>query len=639
MPPTETPQPAVPTDPPLPTPTAAPTQPLGTITINGGSAEVWAWEKQVRGNLENAVCDTVQVRAGEQVVEAPFSQGAFEAAVPLKPGENVITATCGEVASEPVTYTAKLPNSPIAIIAINIANGKVLMDGSGSRPASVNPAHITEYRWGGDLVGGDAGAASIEITPPGEDGEYYFSLTVKDEAGREDTARIYFVVEQGAPRIPDYATENAAWIEDAVVYGVIPRKFGSEGFKSIEARLDALKDLGINALWLAPINRSPNGDYGYGVIDYFEIRERLGTKEDFRAFVQAAHQRGIRVLMDFVPNHSSIEHPYYQDAAAKGEESHYWNFYDRDANGDYTYYFQWQHLPNLNYSNPEVVSWMIEAMIYWVREFDVDGYRVDACWGVQQRRPEFWPWLRALIKRVKPDVLLLAEASARDPYWFTEGFDAAYDWTDALGHWAWEMVYEDRDLLLYNLRNALTNGRKGFHEDALIFRFLNNNDTGGRFITVQGVDMAKVSTLMLLTLPGVPCIYTGDEIGAAFTPYGDPLPLNWEKDPQGMFEFHKELIALRHNTPALHSRPWQLLNVDPRYAGIAYLRWTGENENPILVLLNFSEEASDFTVTLPEAFAEMAQTPLHDLLTGESVSFANGAAVTVPPMWGRVLSL
>ena len=113
---------------------------------------------------------------------------------------------------------------------------------------------------------------------------------------------------------------------------------------------------------------------------------------------------------------------------------------------------------------------MIEAFGYWVREFDVDGFRVDVAWGIRERNPDFWSEWRRALKRIKPDLLLLAEATAREPYYFDNGFDAAYDWTYRPGGWAWEIIwsaYKYR-LLSYNLTEALTNRPEGFHPDALI---------------------------------------------------------------------------------------------------------------------------------------------------------------------------
>jgi glycosidase len=333
----------------------------------------------------------------------------------------------------------------------------------------------------------------------------------------------------------------------------------------------------------------------------------------------------MRVLMDFVPNHSSAQHPYFLSAQAGGPDSPYWNFYDRDTNGEPTHYFDWTHLPNLNYENPEVRNMMIEAFAYWVREFDVDGFRVDACWGVKQRRPDFWPQWRKELKRIKPDLLLLAEASARDPYYFDKGFDVAYDWTDQLGKWAWQVVWDTYKLrlLAYNLTNALTNNRGGFHPDALIFRFLNNNDTGERFITRHGEGVTRVATTLLLTLPGVPCIYTGDERGEEFKPYEDSGPLSWIERVPGLRDYHKQLIDLRLALPSLHSRQWSPITIDPGRDEVAYgyLRYHGDREDPMIVLLNFTEKPIVFKFSLPKDFPALAQkSNLQDVLTGERVT-------------------
>jgi glycosidase len=401
-------------------------------------------------------------------------------------------------------------------------------------------------------------------------------------------------------------------------------------------------DLGINAIWLGPINAHPADDYGYAVEDYFGLDPAYGTKEDFRALVRAAHERGIRVLMDFVPNHTSNTHPYFLDAQARGAESPYWDFYDRDEPGNYTYYFEWTHLPNLNYDNPQVRRMITEAFAYWVREFDVDGFRVDVVWGVKERRPDFWLEWRRELKRIKPDLLLLAEATAREPYYFENGFDVAYDWTGRPGGWAWEIVwgaYKYR-LLSYNMMTALTNPPDGYHPDAVVFRFLNNNDTGKRFITRHGEGVTRVATAMLLTLPGIPCLYTGDEYGLDFQPYQQVEPLTFEEQYPGLRDYHKKLIALRKGFPSLHSRQWALIKPDAiRQEVFAYLRYDEEGNSPVIVLLNFSEEPAEFRFDVPEQFGTFAGT-LYDLLSRENVEASDGdrVRVSVPALKARILT-
>jgi cyclomaltodextrinase len=235
--------------------------------------------------------------------------------------------------------------------------------------------------------------------------------------------------------------------------------------------LPYLQKLGINAIWLSPINAGPDEDFGYAVTDYFSLKPRAGTKEDLSELVALAHDLGIRVLMDFVPNHTSSEHPWFRDAESRGHLSPYYSFYQRDENGQPTHYFDWTKLPNLNFDNPEVRETVQEAFVYWVREFEIDGYRVDVAWGIKERASDFWSACRQELDRVKPGAVLLAEASARDPYYIHNGFDAAYDWTDELGHWAWEDVFASRDGITGRLRTALTNDGRGYDPATVNFDF------------------------------------------------------------------------------------------------------------------------------------------------------------------------
>lgn len=634
-------------------------EPAVNLHLTGGNRDAWTWIKQVRVDVTEGECEAVIVRVKGQEYETSPEEGAFTTEIPVSQGENQVNAVCllpgsEEIQAEPVIITGRLRQVPNAVIQIALDGDRILLDGSRSTPAQDGVA-IIEYSWSarssnpaplpledGELTG-EVSRPAIAVIPPEMDGEYYVSLKVADEAGREDTSTTYFVVEEGLPRIPDYDHEHTAWIEKSVIYGVIPFLFGSPAFQAIGERLDDLANLGINVIWLGPINTHPVDDYGYAVEDYFGLDPAYGTEEDFRDLVQAAHERGIRVLMDFVPNHTSDTHPYFLDAQERGPESPYWDFYDRDAQGNYTYYFEWSHLPNLNFDNPEVRRMITEAFAYWVREFDVDGFRVDVVWGVKERRPEFWLEWRRDLMRIKPDLLLLAEATAREPYYFDNGFDVAYDWTYRPGGWSWELVwsaYKYR-LLSYNLTEALTNRPEGFHPDAVVLRFINNNDTGKRFITRHGEGVTRVATALLLTLPGIPLIYTGDEYGLEFEPYQQLEPLLFEEQDPGLRDYHKRLIALRKTLPSLYSRQMSILTLDAVPQTIfSYIRYGEPSELPVLVLLNFSEEPAEFKFDLPEEFSALAQESLYDLLSEEEVPVMEGGrmSITVPGQTARVLA-
>lgn len=406
-----------------------------------------------------------------------------------------------------------------------------------------------------------------------------------------------------------------AWVEGAVVYGVVPPLFGEDPLQDVIGRLDYLKEQGVDALWLSPLNVTDDPSaISYAVTDYLAIRPDFGTQEDFRRLVSEAHARGMRVLMDFVPNHTSTGHPHYQDTVANGRNSKHWNDYVRDKSGVAQHYFDWTNLKNLNYDEPAVQAMMIDAFSFWVREMGVDGFRVDAAWGVKDRTPSFWPRLR---QALGPDVFLLAEASARDPYYVRNGFDAAYDWTTELGKWSWETVWAKPSQAGDRLRTAL-GGRETPPER--IARFLNNNDTGARFITRFGVAQQRVAAVLLHTLPGIPVVYSGEEVGAEFEPYEDPPPLSWQ-DPHRLRPLYRKLAELRGSHPALRSGSWVEVPVRQNPGAYAFVRDAGRGAWT-LVILNFGGP-SRIELELPSAYRS-AKGSLTDLLTGRSVPVVPG---------------
>lgn len=421
------------------------------------------------------------------------------------------------------------------------------------------------------------------------------------------------------------------------MYGVVPPLFGEDRpLQAVTARLDALAELGVDLLWLAPVNETDDrGAISYSVTDYWNVRSDFGTADDLRALVREAHERGMKVLLDVVPNHTSTGHPFYRDAEARGRTSPWWSFYLRDASGEALWDFDWKHLRKLDYGNPAVRRMMTDAFAYWVREFDVDGFRVDAAWGIRDRAPDFWPALVADLRRQKEDLVLVAEASAREPYWIASGFDAAYDWTEQLGRWSWEHVFDDPARVGPALDAALASRATPMDR---VFRFLDNNDTGERFVSEHGVAFTRVAATLAHTLPGIPVIYTGEEVGAEYEPYRDPPPVVWS-DPHGLRPHYRRLAALREELPALRDGAYRRVRVVGDDAAFAFVRDAGD-AGQALVVLNFGP-AARLRLELPEA---LRASPAWDALAGRAVPVsaagsrtlevhleATSAAVLVPP--------
>ncbi|MDQ4045236.1 MAG: alpha-amylase family glycosyl hydrolase, partial [Chloroflexota bacterium] len=614
--------------------------------------------KRVTGTCPGVPSDArITLLVNDLPVPANHEGGTFSVTVRLCPGVNEVAAVAElsdgrPLRSHAVTHAVRLSPRPTARITLQVIGKSVVLHGGDSAPSEYDGAPIRTWTWtvsAGDLqplvVHGAAGSddvtemwgagETLTVALPPVDGEYYASLRVLDEVGRTDVATARLVVEAGVGLPMNALSEPAAWVDQAVVYGMVLRNFTGEGFRGATDRMNELADLGITAIWLAPITGGVSGDFGYAVTDYFGVREKYGTLDDLRALVDAAHSRGIRVLMDFVPNHTSVHHPYFMDAEEHGKTSPYYDFYDRDDAGAPTHYFNWSKLPNLNFDNPEVRRFITEAFTFWIQECDVDGFRVDAAWGIRERRPDYWHEWSTELNRIKPDSLLIAEASARDPFYVHNGFDAAYDWTDELGVWAWTDVFTGDLPVGMAMRHALTMGGKGYDENALVFRFLNNNDTGPRFLTTHGLGCYRVAMAMLMTLPGIPCIYTGDEVGGEFQPYEDTGVIDWS-DPCDLQPFVRRLIQLRKEHPGLHSRTWEHIEIEPAGHLFGYLRESADRSERLMVALNFS--ANDIVAAMPlpaGTGSSLSRTCLVDLWAGDKFQAESGDGLFVAvPAWG-----
>ena len=632
------------------TPPPAASSPASTVerlvsfhTLGG---DAFAWSERVTGTT---ACPDVRLTRNGSPLDVPVevSGSGFEARVPLDAGRNEIVASCptggGETRSEPLVWDERLRPGPRAEIDVAVRGNDVVLDGRSSQAAEPDGAKIVRYAWhrdarhpspltlasGRPLLGSVVGGPRLELRSPPSDGEYYASLTVTDARGRTDTSTTYFAVHGGVPKAVDMMTQHPAWIDRAVMYAPIPTLWGNGGPNAVDRRLGYLKELGVDALWLWPPAEQRATGEEYAITDYFKLDGSWGPASAFKRMVDDAHRLGMHVLLDIVPNHMSDQSPYFLDTKAHGKRSHYYDFFDRDSYGSPTHYFDWSNLPNLNYDNPEVRAMIVEAFVHWIRDYGIDGFRVDAAWGVERRRPSFWPELRRQITRVDPDILMLAEGSAVDPYYFSHGFDVAYDWTNQPGQWAWTSVFDFPTESGALLAPAVTNDPKGYAPNAIILRFINNNDTGIRFIDQYGPKLTRVAATLQFTLPGLPAMFAGDEIGASYEPYSNLTPIPW-KDRYGLRPFYETLIRIHHDVASLHSHDVDVLeaNADSTFA---YLR-PASGGPPVLVLLNFGEKQPAFSVSMTPALAgAVGGGTMRDLLTGHTVHLdVRNGSVSVP---------
>jgi cyclomaltodextrinase / maltogenic alpha-amylase / neopullulanase len=603
------------------------------LDLEAADADVWAWEVLVAGRrIGQATIERCTVVVNGTPRPAEVAGERFSARVPLPPGVSTVAASCatdrGELRSTSVRYDVRLIDRPKARARATLDGGKLVLDGTASRPGEYAGAPLARWQWTSrtDLVRAPerpvGEEATTTIPAPAPDGEHRYRLRVTDAQGQTDEAGVVVSVIQGGAAIRA-ESEGPAFLEDAIVYGIVPPLHGEPPLRAAAGALDSIAALGATAVWLPPLFGTVPGDFGYAVTDYEHVRADYGTAEDLRAFVAAAHGQNLRVILDFVPNHTSKEHPYFRQTGTLGSRSHYFGFYERDAQGQATHYFDWKHLPNLGYGSPEVRRWMTEMASDWVRAFGVDGYRVDAAWGVARRHPPFWPAWSAELRRIDPELVLLAEASAREPYYPSHGFDAAYDWTEELGQWAWKDVFTSKAGIAQRLHDAVLRTAETATRVDRVLRFLNNNDTGARFISRYGEEMTRVATAALLTLPGIPCLYDFDEVGGEFEPYAGLTPVRPTPRPL-LRDWHEKLIRLRRATPALRGRGFSPLLVDAEREVYAYVRQGSRPDELALVVLHFGALPVPLHLALPERFAALRGGALRDLLTRRTFTTRGG---------------
>ena len=332
----------------------------------------------------------------------------------------------------------------------------------------------------------------------------------------------------------------------AVLYEMNIRQLTPEGtFEAAAKHLPFLRDLGVDAVWLMPPypigkegRKGALGSY-YSVQDYCDVNPEFGTLEQFDEFVAEAHRLGMKVLLDWVANHTA------RDARWLREKSYDW--YERDAQGAAAVPWDWTDTAKLNYANHDVWRGLIDAMLYWIENRAIDGFRCDMAMLVPI---EFWQEVSAALHAVKPDVFMLAEAEELNL--FDRAFNACY---------AWEMHHLLCDIArgccrVDALRRYIYTDRERYPQSALRMMFTSNHDENswsGSEFTRMG-DAVKVMAALTFVLPqGLPLIYTGQEVGYdhSFEFFDrDPLP---SLKPNEWSDFYRTLAALKHRSAALDS--------------------------------------------------------------------------------------
>ena len=338
------------------------------------------------------------------------------------------------------------------------------------------------------------------------------------------------------------------WSYSAVLYEMNIRQLTPEGtLRAAEEKLEFLRSLGIDAIWLMPIY--PIGEEGrkgslgsyYSIKDYCAVNPEFGTMEDFDSFVAKAHALGMKVLLDWVANHTARDAKWLKTKSA--------DWYEREADGTAKVPWDWTDTAKLNYANRDVWRGQIESMRFWIEKHNVDGFRCDMAMLVPI---EFWQQVSTVLHAVKPDVFMLAEAEELNL--FDNAFDMCYAWE--IHHMMCDIAKGERRV--WDLRNTLYTDRQRYPESAMKMMFTSNHDenswSGSEFDRF-GAAREAMTALTFVWEAAMPLIYTGQEVG-----YNHSFEF-FERDhiPTAEYkagadtELYRKLIELKHSQAALQA--------------------------------------------------------------------------------------
>ena len=394
------------------------------------------------------------------------------------------------------------------------------------------------------------------------------------------------------------------WICNTNVYEVNLRQYTQEGtFNSFSKHLPRLKDMGVQTLWFMPITpiseklkKGTMGSY-YACSDYISINPEFGTINDFKLLVKQAQSMGFKVIIDWVANHTgwdhiwTIEHP---------------EWYEKDeSTGDFKRASGMDDIIELDFRNKQMRKAMIEAMKFWIRECDIDGFRCDLAFWVEL---DFWIEAKAELDKVK-ELFWLAEADALDSPEYMQVFDAAYTWT-------WMHRTEEfykKGFLLHDLLHVLDRYQQAPGIKAWFTSNHDENSWNGSEYEKYG-DAAKMLAVFSCTWPGIPLIYSGQELpNVKRLWFFEKDTIEWKDNPE-LHNFYKTLLQAQTTNPALRSdSALHRIHSSGDEKVLGYLRKNQDDE--VLVLLNFSPDPIRL-----ELFDHRAEGSFKNIFTGKEVN-------------------
>ncbi|MDP4208392.1 MAG: alpha-amylase family glycosyl hydrolase [Bacteroidota bacterium] len=417
---------------------------------------------------------------------------------------------------------------------------------------------------------------------------------------------------------PHSEVKHVDWSKNAVIYEVNIRQYSKQGtFKAFEKDLPRLKNLGVDILWIMPVNpigvqgrKGPLGSY-YAVKDYKAVNPEFGTIDDFTHLVKSIHNQGMKVILDWVPNHTSLD-----NALVKTHPE----YFLKDSTGKFVSPFDWTDVIRLDYKNAATRKYMIETLQWWLKQTDLDGFRFDVAHMIPT---DFWDELRPELEKVKP-VFMLAEADI--PAQHLKGVDMSYDWK------------------FHHIMNEIAKGKKSANAIARHFNWVDSIYPGNSYLmeftsnhdenSWNGTEYermgqgAQTFAVLAATIRGMMLIYNGQEAG-----FNRRLKF-FEKDSIAwgtykLTSFYKTLTTLKKQNKALwngdEGAPFQRVSSNRDSSVFSFIRH--KDNDKVLVICNLSPKKID-KITLKSV---QLSGDYREVFSNQKKKFANSEKISLNP--------
>ncbi len=429
------------------------------------------------------------------------------------------------------------------------------------------------------------------------------------------------------------------WVDTSVIYHIFVDRFAKDAYevpwsdnlkmklggnlKGITKHLDYIESLETDVIWLSPIFKAASY-HGYDIEDYYDIDSAWGSKEDLKELVNKAFNRGIRIILDFVPNHLSSNHPIFQNAI-QNQNSLYRNWFIFDENGKYETFCGVKTMPKINLKNKEAMDHIINAALYWIREFGISGYRLDHATGPDFN---FWTEYYFRLKNKFPDTFHLGEIV--DTPLQVKKYAGKLDGT--LDFFLFKIMREffiGKKWLPAEFQKIIGLKQRFYNKNFKTVSFLENHDSNRFLWVAKDKKLLKIAAIFQFTHNDIPVIYNGEEMGA--NQYRDilegthtlheftRLPIPWKEENQDLelINFFKKLVSIRKAQPSLYGGDYI-----PIFSEIlSYYKVFGNEK--ILVLINTTDKNKNYK--LDGIFK--------DLITEKIYEYE----ILLPPMEGYIL--